>query len=145
MEKGNNSIIHKSFQESPIKDQDQVQDQSSRSWIFQQNSGPVEADQDLDNEVKDNEVADQDLDNEFQDNEVADQDLDNEFQDNDVADQDLDDDVQDNEVTEGVGEQVRGPETVQSPPNDLSEENDDPHDLEISTHQIESIQKLIGK
>ena len=131
MEKGNNSIIHKSFQESPIKDQDQVQDQSSRSWIFQQNSGPVEADQDLDNEVKDNEVADQDLDNEFQDNEVADQDLDNE--------------VQDNEVTEGVGEQVRGPETVQSPPNDLSEENDDPHDLEISTHQIESIQKLIGK
>ena len=117
MEKGNNSIIHKSFQESPIKDQDQVQDQSSRSWIFQQNSGPVEADQDLDNEVKDNEVADQDLDN----------------------------DVQDNEVTEGVGEQVRGPETVQSPPNDLSEENDDPHDLEISTHQIESIQKLIGK
>ena len=131
MEKGNNSIIHKSFQESPIKDQDQVQDQSSRSWIFQQNSGPVEADQDLDNEVKDNEVADQDLDNEFQDNEVADQDLDN--------------DVQDNEVTEGVGEQVRGPETVQSPPNDLSEENDDPHDLEISTHQIESIQKLIGK
>ena len=131
MEKGNNSIIHKSFQESPIKDQDQVQDQSSRSWIFQQNSGPVEADQDLDNEVKDNEVADQDLDNEFQDN--------------DVADQDLDNDVQDNEVTEGVGEQVRGPETVQSPPNDLSEENDDPHDLEISTHQIESIQKLIGK
>lgn len=131
MEKGNNSIIHKSFQESPIKDQDQVQDQSSRSWIFQQNSGPVEADQDLDNEVKDNEVADQDLDNEFQDNDVADQDLDNE--------------VQDNEVTEGVGEQVRGPETVQSPPNDLSEENDDPHDLEISTHQIESIQKLIGK
>ena len=131
MEKGNNSIIHKSFQESPIKDQDQVQDQSSRSWIFQQNSGPVEADQDLDNEVKDNEVADQDLDNEFQDNEVADQYLDNE--------------VQDNEVTEGVGEQVRGPETVQSPPNDLSEENDDPHDLEISTHQIESIQKLIGK
>ena len=131
MEKGNNSIIHKSFQESPIKDQDQVQDQSSRSWIFQQNSGPVEADQDLDNEVKDNEFADQDLDNEFQDNDVADQDLDNE--------------VQDNEVTEGVGEQVRGPETVQSPPNDLSEENDDPHDLEISTHQIESIQKLIGK
>ena len=131
MEKGNNSIIHKSFQESPIKDQDQVQDQSSRSWIFQQNSGPVEADQDLDNEVKDNEVADQDLDNEFQDNEVADQYLDNE--------------VQDNEVTEGVGEQVRGPETVQSPPNDLSEENDDPHDVEISTHQIESIQKLIGK
>ena len=131
MEKGNNSIIHKSFQESPIKDQDQVQDQSSRSWIFQQNSGPVEADQDLDNEVKDNEVADQDLDNEYQDNEVADQYLDNE--------------VQDNEVTEGVGEQVRGPETVQSPPNDLSEENDDPHDLEISTHQIESIQKLIGK
>ena len=123
MEKGNNSIIHKSFQESPIKDQDQVQDQSSRSWIFQQNSGPVEADQDLDNEVKDNEVADQDLDNEFRDNEVADQDLDN--------------DVQDNEVTEGVGEQVRGPETVQSPPNDLLEENDD--------HQIESIQKLIGK
>ena len=132
MEKGNNSIIHKSFQESPIKDQDQVQDQSSRSWIFQQNSGPVEADQDLDNEVKDNEFADQDLDNEFQDNEVADQDLDNE--------------VQDNEVTEGVGEQVRGPETVQSPPNDLAEENDDPQDdLEISTHQIESIQKLIGK
>ena len=131
MEKGNNSIIHKSFQESPIKDQDQVQDQSSRSWIFQQNSGPVEADQDLDNEVKDNEVADQYLDNEFQDNEVADQYLDNE--------------VQDNEVTEGVGEQVRGPETVQSPPNDLSEENDDPQDLEISTHQIESIQKLIGK
>ena len=131
MEKGNNSIIHKSFQESPIKDQDQVQDQSSRSWIFQQNSGPVEADQDLDNEVKDNEVADQDLDNEFQDNEVADQYLDNE--------------VQDNEVTEGVGEQGRGPETVRAPPNDLSEENDDPHDLEISTHQIESIQKLIGK
>ena len=104
MEKGSNSIIHKSFQESPIKDQDQVQDQSSRSWIFQQNSGPVE------------------------------------------ADQDLDDEVQDNEVTEGVGEQVRGPETVQSPPNDLAEENDDPQDdLEISTHQIESIQKLIGK
>ena len=103
MEKGNNSIIHKSFQESPIKDE-QIQDQSSRSWIFQQNSGPVEADQDLDNEV------------------------------------------QDNEVTEGVGEQVRGPETVQSPPNDLAKENDHPQDdLEISIHQIESIQKLIGK
>ena len=103
MEKGNNSIIPKSFQESPIKDE-QIQDQSSRSWIFQQNSEPVE------------------------------------------ADQDLDDEVQDNEVTEGVGEQVRGPETVQSPPNDLAEENDDPQDdLEISTHQIESIQKLIGK
>ena len=91
MEKGNNSTIYKSFQagESPIKD-DQVQDQSSRSWLWQQNSG---------------------------------------------SDADQDPDVQDSQVTEGVGtvgEQVQ-------------EQLDDNQDLETSTHQIESLQNLIGK
>ena len=106
MEKANNSTIFKSLQESsPIKD-DQVQDQSSRSWLWQQNSGP-----EVDQQSSGPEV-----------------------------DQDLDNDVQDSEVTEGVGEQVRGPETVQENPND--------QDLENITHQIKSLnicENEIGK